>query len=65
MLSFRGRCFTYDKSADGYLRGEADGDYDNRDGRRPPSGTQELQILEACECFSTHHAILSMKDEGT
>ena len=23
MLSFRGRCFTYDKSADGYLRGEA------------------------------------------
>ena len=22
MLSFRGRCFTYDKSADGYLRGE-------------------------------------------
>ena len=24
MLSFQGRCFTYDRSADGYLRGEAD-----------------------------------------
>ena len=23
MLSFKGRCFTYDVSADGYLRGEA------------------------------------------
>ena len=40
-------------------------DYDDTDGdgRRPPSG-QELQILEACECFCKH-AILSMKAEGT